>query len=103
MFIVSVLFFYYWISSIKYKRRMENTGEIEFNVSERMTLFLVKTFFGKGSQRYARAKSKYENRLSLEERIKESKRQGWTFSIIALSALLCSCFTIKLIECYLND
>ena len=57
------------------------------NVAERFTLFLIKTFFGKGYQWYARAKSKYENRLSLEERIKETKRLGWVYLIFALAAL----------------
>ena len=79
MFFVSVVFFYYWISSINNRRRMGNTGEIDLNLAERFTLFLIKTFFGKGSQWYARAKSNYENRLSLEARIKETKRQGWVF------------------------
>ena len=87
MFFVTLMFFYSWISSIKNIRRMKDTGEIDLNLGERITLFLIKTFFGKGSQWYARAKSNYENRLSLEARIKETKRQGWVFQIFALWAL----------------
>ena len=65
---------------------MENTGEISFNISERILL----SFYRKGSKRYTRAKNHYELRLSLAERIKEEKRNGRNFLFLAISGLILS-------------